>query len=501
MRPPSALFTPVASKDARLAAKTSRSPGAGLDRRRARARRRRHSPRRGNTRAAMASAAFDYLIFPLLLPLLLAWMLAARLLSLLAPLTLLPTWLLARRLYWAVPVVPHIWRQGGWCGRALRLGFEYTYCANTVRRLLTLPLRRATPKLFIAGFPLAGGAQLAAYLRQHPALSSIEGVPWHPALATESHFFGGVLGRGSGASPALYRSFFPTVLTRWLRERVRRAGRWTVFDACPLACLPHAPRRIAALAPAARLVFCVRDPVEAAFAAELTLRNLNYPLEWSMMEDIVAADPRFAESADDLAFWRRLEGLGADEPLPEELPRRVYARCAGMLRLAAYADRVAPFLELFPRESIMFVEYAELAVNPEAVVAEVLRFAGADPELRGYKLARLPPPARDDGADRRGRRVHPAVRRKLEAHFAGPNRRLFALAGREFPWGETAAEDEEEGGALAAAPAPPLAAIRRLDSGAAQLLPGAAAPLERKDSRLVRRVLSIRASASGAGGG
>ena len=39
----------------------------------------------------------------------------------------------------------------------------------------------------------------------------------HPpteALSKESHFFGGLLGRGHAASAALYRSCFPTVITR-----------------------------------------------------------------------------------------------------------------------------------------------------------------------------------------------------------------------------------------------------------------------------------------------
>jgi hypothetical protein len=38
--------------------------------------------------------------------------------------------------------------------------------------------------------------------------------PLQKALSKESHFFGGILGRGSAAGAALYRSFFPTVLTR-----------------------------------------------------------------------------------------------------------------------------------------------------------------------------------------------------------------------------------------------------------------------------------------------
>ena len=48
---------------------------------------------------------FDYVVFPLLLPLLLAWLLLARALSLLSPFLVLPSIVLAKRLYWAVPFI------------------------------------------------------------------------------------------------------------------------------------------------------------------------------------------------------------------------------------------------------------------------------------------------------------------------------------------------------------------------------------------------------------
>ena len=59
-----------------------------------------------------------------------------------------------------------------------------------------------------------GTPSLAAYLRQHPALSGLSGRPGNEIFSKESHFFGGILGRGTTSSAALYRSFFPTLLTR-----------------------------------------------------------------------------------------------------------------------------------------------------------------------------------------------------------------------------------------------------------------------------------------------
>ena len=82
-----------------------------------------------------------------------------------------------------------------------------------------------------------------------------------------------MLGRGA-CSRLLYRSFFPTLLTRWWRERVLRVGKHLCFDACPLpACLPHTAARMAALSPDAKLIFMLRDPIEGAFSAELMVRG------------------------------------------------------------------------------------------------------------------------------------------------------------------------------------------------------------------------------------
>lgn len=69
-----------------------------------------------------------------------------------------------------------------------------------------------------------GTTSLAAHLKRHPALSGISGMPGHEALAKESHFFMGLLGRGTTGSAVLYRSFFPTVLTRWVGWG--RVGGW-----------------------------------------------------------------------------------------------------------------------------------------------------------------------------------------------------------------------------------------------------------------------------------
>ena len=67
----------------------------------------------------------------------------------------------------------------------------------------------------------AGTTSLANCLKLHPAISGMDGLPWHEALSKESHFFHGVFGPNHASSATLYRSFFPTILCRWWAEHVR----------------------------------------------------------------------------------------------------------------------------------------------------------------------------------------------------------------------------------------------------------------------------------------
>ena len=62
--------------------------------------------------------------------------------------------------------VPWIFRQAGPVrGWLQRMGFEVAYAINTIRRLLTIPLRPDLPSFYIVGFPKAGTTSLANQLK------------------------------------------------------------------------------------------------------------------------------------------------------------------------------------------------------------------------------------------------------------------------------------------------------------------------------------------------
>ena len=394
------------------------------------------------TEDSMTHWSINYIVMPVCMPFLVLWLFLARVISFITGLLVLPPYMTSKSLYWAVPIARSAWEiKPKFTGLLQRLGFESVYCMNITRRFLTLPLRRNVPDVYILGFPKCGTTAMAQYLLQHPAISGIDGLPYDPALGKESHFFNGVLGPRTTHSKMLYRSFFPTIVTKWWREVVLRCGTWKCMDACPLnACLPYVADRIKKMSPDAKLIFMVRDPVEAAFSAEIMLRNTGLSLDWSFMEDTQSADPHYAESADDEKYYEDLKELTSpSDALPHDLPERIYERCSSVLYFSKFADRIAPYLSKFPRENIQFVEFREFNAHTKESVESTMEFIGVDPQKYTFK------PVAMWSGDRCGRKMHLAVKQKLSEYFAVPNQKLFNIIGKSFPWGavEGSGEDVE----------------------------------------------------------
>ena len=96
--------------------------------------------------------SFDTLVFPLLVPFILAWLALARLLSMLAPLLIFPSFVFLPPLYRALPFLRGVWRQRGPSGLFMKLGFDANYLMNITRRCVggacgRCRLRRARARL------------------------------------------------------------------------------------------------------------------------------------------------------------------------------------------------------------------------------------------------------------------------------------------------------------------------------------------------------------------
>eukprot|EP00873_Tetraselmis_striata_P019508 jgi/Tetstr1/439772/TSEL_028185.t1 len=388
----------------------------------------------------------------LLSPVLFVYYAGAALLSVLGTLLVAPAAIITRRFYWALPFTQFAIKNEFPRTHILaKFVFEVSLSINTLFRLLTIPLRPLPDFYIVSPFtPLTdscvcsmattpngvkcGTTTLANYLKQHPALGGVDGPPLHDTLTKESHFYSGVLGRRTTDSGALYRSFFPTVLSAWWAEVVRG---YKCFDACPAnACLPYMAEKIQRLTPDAKFVFLVghRQPLPSlptAIAEHCPpMRNWGVDLQWSLMDEMIPDDPRLEEREDEIKLWKTLQNLSPGDPLPRDLPRLMCSRFGMYLRFGKGSDRIMPFVKRFPRSNIMFIDFKDLTEDTERTVKEVLKFVGVEEERYTHR----PQPA-GMKSDYKGRRVHPPTRRRLmNDFFQASNERLQAVTQRTFDW-------------------------------------------------------------------
>jgi hypothetical protein len=370
------------------------------------------------------------------LPLLLVWLLVARLVSMFVPLLVIPSVLTAKKFYWCIPMAKDIWSEQGSMlkGFLMRIGFEATYCMNVYRRYLTIPLRKNLPDVYILGFPKCGTTAMASYLMKHPAVRGLDGLKWDATLSKETHFFSGILGRCTTGSKRLYQSFFPSIVERWWCEKVQGHGKMICMDACPLnACLPYSADRIKMWTPDAKLIFMLRDPVDASFSGEVMLTNAGMKLDWTLSEETeTAKHPQIEDNPKTEQYWDQLKGISMEDPLPEDMPTRIYTDPSSVLHFSKFSERIKPFLEKFPRENIKFVDLSMLKDDQvESTVNDVLKFIGADPGTYTFEKVSM------WSGERKGRQVDPVLRAKMDEYFLPYNKELCDMTGLDLDWART----------------------------------------------------------------
>jgi hypothetical protein len=258
----------------------------------------------------------------------------------------------------------------------------------------TAPLRRP-PDILVLGTKRGGSTSLAAYLYAHPQV-----LPPVPArLAPKGvRAFDEHPDRGRW----WYRSHFATVFVRGTARRRRRFAAESTANY-----LFHAEQagRAATLAPEARAVVLLRDPVERAWShwRERTRRGL----ESLSFEDALAAEDERLRS------------------LPSAERANVAYRAQGR-----YAELLPPWQQAFgDRLLVVFAE--ELFADPGDTYARVVSFLGLEP----YALASYEAWNRHPSPDH----IDSETRASLAAYYAPFDARLADLLGRALPWGVASA--------------------------------------------------------------
>jgi hypothetical protein len=265
------------------------------------------------------------------------------------------------------------------------------HCRSTVAPIEAAPGDRAVaaPDFVIIGAQRGGTTSLYAYLCAHPQVA--------PATTKELHFLTDRFHRG----PDWYHAQFPATLP---------PGAIT-GEATPYALFhPHAPSRLRAVAPAAKAIALLRNPVDRAYS--------HYQLERSRGDEPLSfADALAAEPA-------RLTGeeakLSSDPSYVSDLHKHFSYVARG-----EYAPQLARWLAAFPRHQLLVVRSEDLYAQPAATFGRVAAFLGIDPHLPGdfrvHNRSSGPP-------------LDPALRARLADHFARCNTDLQAMLGWDPPW-------------------------------------------------------------------
>jgi hypothetical protein len=212
------------------------------------------------------------------------------------------------------------------------------------------PADGALPNLIVIGAMKAGTSALHAYLDDHPdvAMSTPkelcffydpypqepQAVPTADPLTNATEWSPGNWHRGIG----WYRAHFP--------EDVPVRGESSPGYTSPS--FPAVAARMASVVPDARLVYLVRDPVARAVS-----QYHHHVRDGTERRAILEALP---------------------DPTSQYILR------------SRYAERLAPFLERFPRERISIVVHEDLVAEPVTTITGLLRSLGVDPSR--WTLAR-----------------------------------------------------------------------------------------------------------------
>ncbi len=262
---------------------------------------------------------------------------------------------------------------------------------------------RVLPDFVVIGAMRCGTSSLYKYLGYHPAIA--------PSLRKETEY----LTRFWDHDELWYRAHFPLAARRTAYALAGR--RLLAFEATPdYLFAPHAPTKLRALVPDARLVVLLRDPVDRAWSHfQHTTRH-----GWE--------DADFAE-----ALRREPERTAPDLERMARDPDYWGAEAAAFSYVGRglYAEQLERWYEVFDRDRVFVGTSEDLYADTGAFYDGLLDFLEVPrwrPRFRNYSTAS------DSRGGGRSRGPDPAVRAGLVERFREPNRRLVDLLGRELDW-------------------------------------------------------------------
>jgi hypothetical protein len=259
--------------------------------------------------------------------------------------------------------------------------------------------RRQLPSFILAGAQRAGTTSLYRALMSHPLIHSAN---FHKGV----NYFDVNYHRGF----AWYQGHFPTT-AHLRRGRAAGPGEPITFEASGYYMFhPCAPERIARHLPDVRILLMLRDPVERAFSAYKHEKARGFEIE-SFERAIELEEQRLEGEA---------ERMQAD-PGYQSFSHRHHA----YVRRGQYAEQLNRLQRHLPAGQIHVIDSESFFEQPEATYPGVLEFLG---------LPQVMPDRFDRWNGRPSSPMGEETRSRLREHFAGHDRALTELLGREPAW-------------------------------------------------------------------
>lgn len=266
---------------------------------------------------------------------------------------------------------------------------------------------RVLPDFIIIGAAKCGTTSLYGALADHPFVVPCVTEDGHFDKTKEVHFFDYSFYRGED----WYRSHFPTAEER--AAFAREHGRPFLTGEASPSYISHlwAPGRVRQMLPDVKLLAIFRNPVDRAYSQfKMTWREGEEDIE-SFLEATEREDERLAPELERLAAdpWYNSWDYG----------------CWSYLSRSRYAEQVERWLELFPREQLLFLKAEDLFADPGPTIDAAYDFLGLPPHH----------PAQPAVLNAARYETMPAdARAALTEYFRPHNERLYELVGIDFGW-------------------------------------------------------------------
>ncbi len=253
---------------------------------------------------------------------------------------------------------------------------------------------RPGPDFLVVGTKRGGTTSMFNYLLAHPQVLPL--FP-PPEKRKGAYFFD--VNVTQGRSESWYRSHFPSVAARTVRDRMAGASH-IVGEATPYYLYhPHAPRRAQAMLPNAKIVMLLRNPVDRAYSH--WKERSRQGVEYLDFEDAIAAEAgRLAGEIE------RLEAV----PSYYSFAHQHYS----YVDQGRYSAGVRRWLEAYDSSQVLILRSEDFYAEPAKTLARTQEFLGIDtfdpggykkwnfhqaPEMNPDQLSRLADLVRDDVAE------------------------------------------------------------------------------------------------------